>query len=394
MSHSRAEFLRKCALLGIAVPFLPYLTACHEEDDFQVKFNGKVIIIGAGSAGLMAGYMLQRYGVDFQIIEATNDFGGRVKRNNTLADFPIDIGAEWLHSSPTMFARLINNRSVDGSIDLVPYNPDSIRSWRDGQLVQENYKGRFYGEFKFKNTTWYDFFEDYIVPSIQSNIVYNEPIQQVDYSMDQVSLLSANNNQYQADRVLITSSMKVLQSGIINFSPSLPENYSAEINKVSFPPGIKVFIRFSQRFYPDMVMDAELSGNNEKIYYDAAFKKGANSHVLALFYVGDNADDFTDLNDQQIFTKVMNELDTIFDGKANQYYLSHVIQNWSKHPYVLGSYSHYGGDELEAIRSVLTNPINNKLYFAGEAISADDYSTVHGAGLSGYEAMEKLLSTP
>lgn len=386
----RLEFLKKCAILGIALPFLPQLVGCRKEDEFEVNFEGKVLIVGAGAAGLMAGYMLQRYGIDFQIIEASNDYGGRVKRNNTFADFPIDIGAEWIHTSPTIFARLINNKNVEGSVELIPYNPQTIRTWTGDSLRQENWKSRFYGELKFKKTTWYDFFESYIVPSIQDKIILNEAVTSIDYQMDQV-LVKTNNNTYTGDKVVLTAPLKILQNRAINFMPPIPEQYLNTIDKVDFPDGIKVFIEFSQRFYPDMVLDRVLSGTNEKIYYDVAFKKDSNAHVLGLFYVGENANDFTDLDDAAILTKVMGELDRMFDGKASRYYRKHIIQNWSAEPYIQGSYSHYAGAEHEDTRAVLTQSINNKVYFAGEAIAERDYSTVHGAGLSGFETIERIL---
>lgn len=386
----RLEFLKKCAILGVALPFLPHLTACGKDDELEVNFNGKVTIVGAGSAGLMAGYMLQRYGIDFQIIEASDDFGGRVKRNTSLADFPIDIGAEWIHTSPTIFASLINSKKVDGNVELIPYNPQTISTWRNNSLHQQNWKSRFYGELKFKRTTWYDFFEDYIVPSIQDKIIYNEAVTEIDYQNDQTIVKTASNT-YTADKVVLTTPMKILQNNSIRFVPEMPEDYKSTIDRVDFPPGIKVFIEFSQRFYPDMVLNGDLGGTNEKIYYDAAFKKDSNKHILALFYVGENANDFTNLDDNAVFNKVMSELDQMFDGKASQFYMNHIIQNWSAEPYIQGSYSHYGGSEHSNTRDRLTQPIANKVYFAGEAIAKRDYSTVHGAGLSGYETIERIL---
>lgn len=54
----------------------------------MVNFSGKVLIIGAGSAGMMAAYTFQQYGIDFALIEAGPTFGGRVKKNNDIHGFP------------------------------------------------------------------------------------------------------------------------------------------------------------------------------------------------------------------------------------------------------------------------------------------------------------------
>ena len=59
-----------------------------------------MIIVGAGAAGLAAAKILEQNNINYTILEATNRYGGRLKKDTTLADFPIDIGAEWIHSNP------------------------------------------------------------------------------------------------------------------------------------------------------------------------------------------------------------------------------------------------------------------------------------------------------
>ena len=56
---TRKEFIQMSALLGIGLPFLSiFLESCDKDDidlypEFEVNFNGKVLIIGAGAAGLV-----------------------------------------------------------------------------------------------------------------------------------------------------------------------------------------------------------------------------------------------------------------------------------------------------------------------------------------------------
>ena len=53
--------------------------------------------MGAGAAGITAGHALSEKGIDFEILEASSVHGGRVKKTAGFADFPIDLGAEWVH---------------------------------------------------------------------------------------------------------------------------------------------------------------------------------------------------------------------------------------------------------------------------------------------------------
>ena len=87
----------------------------------------------------------------------------------------------------------------------------------------------------------------------------------------------------------------------------------------------------------------------------------------------------------------MSELDTIFDGKASQNYMSHIIQNWSKEPYIQGSYSDSFTQDQNSTVNTLLNPVDQKIYFAGEALSVNNQATVHGACETAYTMVEKIL---
>ena len=75
---------------------LPKETALHK----TYNYKGKVIIIGAGASGMAAAKVLEENNVEYTILEAINRYGGRLKKDTTLTDFPTDIGAEWLHNAP------------------------------------------------------------------------------------------------------------------------------------------------------------------------------------------------------------------------------------------------------------------------------------------------------
>ena len=275
---TRQEFIKACALMGIGLSASQSLfTSCEKEKEIAppVNFTGKVLIIGAGSAGLMAGYYLQRQGINFEILEASSTYGGRVKKTKDFADFPIDLGAEWVHDTPDIFSRLIDDNSAEGSIELISYDPESIYSWSNGNLTRQNWQSPFYGEHKFSHTTWHDFFETYIVPNIADQIKFNWTVTQIDSTSELVKVQHENGEILSADRVLVTVPIAVLKSQIINFIPALPQKKIAALDKMYMPEGIKIFIEFSERFYPDLVTiaDGVDQASDEKIFYDAAFKK-------------------------------------------------------------------------------------------------------------------------
>ncbi|MEM9896918.1 MAG: FAD-dependent oxidoreductase, partial [Bacteroidota bacterium] len=325
---TRDEFVKKSLMLGIGFPFLPAaMQSCAETEirapNFEINFSGKVLIIGAGAAGLTAGYLLERNNIDFEIIEASGAIGGRMKRSSDFADFPIDLGAEWIHDDPAVLAELLSNPQLDANVDLISYSPKTVKTWNGEKLKRNNWANNYYSEYKFKSTTWFGFFERYMASLITDKIIFNEPVSEINYSTDSISVQTAQNF-YTADRILVTVPIKILQQETILFSPSLPSAKINAINQVKMGDGIKAFIKFRERFYPDVLffgnaIEAILS--EDKTYYDAAFRKDSAQHVLGLFAINEKASVYTNLtSDDAIIESVLRELDEIFDGKASANY--------------------------------------------------------------------------
>ncbi|MEL7532741.1 MAG: NAD(P)/FAD-dependent oxidoreductase [Bacteroidota bacterium] len=399
---TRIEFIKRSLAVGIGFPLLSsLLTACEDEGLILPtggeNFEGKVLIIGAGAAGLTAAYLLNKLNIDFEVLEAAADFGGRVKRVEGFVDFPLDLGAEWIHTDPNILNQIAGTEKPNQEIETIVYNPQEISLWKEEELKKRDWVKRFYSEHKFKNTTWYGFLENHIVPDIIDRIVFNAPVDQIDYSGDKLWVKTASQNaqSYEADKLIITVPLKILQGDSINFIPALASQKREAIDSITVGDGLKAFIEFEERFYPDVLMFGKLiqaAFEDNKIYYDAAFGKDANRHVLGLFTINEQASEYTDLGtDEKILERILDELDEVFEGQARQHYKQHIIQNWTAEPYIQGSYSyHFLGDRAQ-IMADLFEPIEEKLFFAGEALSDQSQATVHGACESAYAVVSKML---
>ena len=387
---NRRDFLALSSALAAA--------GCAPRDgrywDFDVRFSGKAVVVGAGASGLAAGYLLDRYGVDFEILEANDRIGGRVKRLDGFADFPIDAGAEWIHQDPVVLSDLVDDPDAKGAIDVVPYSPESLANYTEsGQLLNLNFASNYYSEYKFRNTTWYGFLEERIAASYMDRIRLSTPIADIDHSGGRIVLHHADGGTTEADRVLVTVPLKILQEGVLTFTPELSAKKKAW-DRVGIPAGLKVFLEFDEKFYPDITVVGPVL-QQDQIYYDAAFRKGAKSHVLALFWVSNKAKKLIELDsDEAILEAVLDELDAIFDGQASKAYKQGFVQNWSKEPYALGSYSVFFEGDRDDIIETLREPVDDRLFFSGEALSRYNWATVPGAMQSGYNAVRTLLETP
>ncbi|MBX2802393.1 MAG: FAD-dependent oxidoreductase [Myxococcales bacterium] len=396
----RRDLLAGGLALGAAGPALSLLGSCARAGrlhwDVDVRFTGRTLVIGAGAAGLAAGYLLDRYGADYEILEAASRVGGRVKRLEGFADFPIDLGAEWIHADPALLSRMVDDPDVQGSIDLIRYSPQTTRIWNGSRLTRANWIRAFYGEYKFERTTWYGFLEDYILPASEGRIRLDTAVTTIDTTGDRIAVGLSDGTVEEADRVVVTVPLKILQEGDIAFTPELPDWKRQAIDAVTIPDGLKVFLEMAEPFYPDLTVLNALSaeGATDHLAYDAAFRKEASRHVLALFCVGRQATDYVSLDDAGIVDRLVARLDEAFEGAASRSLLQAHVQNWSAEPTIRGAYSYDWEGSYTAIIDDLRRTVDQRVYWAGEAMSAEAVSTVHGAMQTAYDAVTELLETP
>lgn len=384
---TRKEFIKMCGLLGVGLPISTTLNSCSKSN--PINQDEKVIIIGAGAGGLTAGHLLRQRGIDFEILEASSSFGGRMKRTKDFADFPIPLGGEWLHVEKGVLSEIVNDSSVRINVETTPYNSAVDYGLFEGNQVSIAEIG-FTIDQKFINSTWFDFFEEYIVPSVETQIRYNKVIQTIDYSGSRIIIKSADE-EFTADRVIISVPIKILQNGSISFIPVLPDDKTEAINNVTVWDGCKAFIEFSEKFYPAFVaFDITPESDGQKLYYDAAYGQNTSQNILGLFAVGTGTIPYVQLSDSELIDYMLAELDDIFNGQASANYVKHIFQNWNEEPYANGAYI-YDDEDWRRIRT-LGESVDSKLYFAGDAYtSGDDWSSVHAAARSAIRAINELV---
>ncbi|MCR9248827.1 MAG: FAD-dependent oxidoreductase [bacterium] len=362
--------------------------------DKQYKYTGKVIIIGAGASGLAAAKILEQNNIDYQILEATDRYGGRLKKVEGFADFPIDIGAEWIHNKPQVLNKLKGKKDNEITEELISYRLESSALW-DGKALKPVSKKKLddyfegFTEYKFKNSTWFDFVDKNFAQEVKHKIQYNSPVIAIDYSKDKVELTIKGGQKVIADKVLVTVSVGVLKSGAIKFTPNLDSKKMQAIQSVSYLPGFKLALKFSQTFYPNVVSCKTEKGDKE--FYDYAYKKDSKNHILGLLSTGSSAEEYYKLETQEaIVDSVLSELNLMFDGKASKYYTGEFLyQDWGNHQHTLGTWSTSLFNR--SILEELNRPLGQKIYFAGGANDMYRQGGVPGAIMSGYTAIDRLF---
>lgn len=440
----RRHFIKQSTLLSIGGLLIPstFLSTCRKENLFEdINYDGKVIIIGAGAAGLYAAYILKSKGINFQILEASSKYGGRLGKLTGFANFPIDTGAQWLHGKNSILGDLITKSNTTITLDdsetkywfnnqlvnSLPQNTDIFEgdnlpdiSYKDYALqkglgneykyIVENIAGdqgaaasrlSVFGnnqdeenwisgddDFKFQET-FFDLFDKQIASEVKDKILLNTIVSKIDYSQSEIIITASNNRLFNADKVIITVPIPILKSGDIQFIPALQNEKTNAFSKIGMDAGMKVFLKFNNKFFDQNIIGGAICA----AYADDSIGKAQSDNILLAFIMGDQAAYLTALaNDTAITNALLQELDLMYNGQATTSFIASHVENWTTNPFVKGAYS-YSTVGMGDARKIATQAISKKLYFAGEAMNINGHhQTVHGAVETGYREVMNILN--
>lgn len=194
-----------------------------------------------------------------------------------------------------------------------------------------------------------------------------------------------------ADQAVVTFPLGVLKQASVKFEPPLPESKQLAIQKLAMGVLNKVYLRFPEVFWDENVETISYLGDVLGEWSDwLSFVPFTGEPVLMAFHGGDKGFALENLSDDVIVAGAMKTLQVMF-GESVPEPIGVLITRWGKDPFALGAYSHIppfaSGEDYDA----LFEPVDDKLYFAGEATSREYPSTVHGAYLSGLAAAREML---
>lgn len=221
-------------------------------------------------------------------------------------------------------------------------------------------------------------------------IKLNHLVTKIAYDAQQVTI-HTTQGQFQTGQVIITLPLGVLQQSKVEFSPPLPAEKQAAITSLGMGVLNKVFLRFPHAFWPQ---------EPEWLSYIAA-EKGVWSEwfnlyhyldqpVLVGFNTGRHGRAIESLADADLVAGAMQVLRTMY-GPAIPDPAAWQITRWAADPFACGSYSYNAVGSSAKTRAALAEPVQERLFFAGEATSPDYPATVHGAYLSGQREARRIL---
>ncbi|HEX3724639.1 MAG TPA: FAD-dependent oxidoreductase [Pirellulales bacterium] len=215
-------------------------------------------------------------------------------------------------------------------------------------------------------------------------------VNSIDYATDPIQV-ATSTGRLKARRVVVTVPLGVLKRGAIRFTPELPEAKQSAISRLGMGLLEKVALRFPKPFWPARHLLAFITDQAEQWSDIFNLQPMCGQPILMAFKSGRAARADGRRTDAELVALLMRQLRSAFGDRAVEPLAWHVTR-WGNDPLAGGSYSFVGLGTLLGDFDLLAAPIQDKLFFAGEATHNKHSATVHGAYLSGVREAQRILA--
>ncbi|CAF3974966.1 unnamed protein product [Adineta steineri] len=252
----------------------------------------------------------------------------------------------------------------------------------------------FYGEEPVICDTGFMAITDHLAENL-TNIRFGEIVTKIDYNKNLVKVSTKNGQIYQAEFVLITVPLGVLKSKQIEFNPQLPQWKLDAIDRIGFGYYEKIYLLWDQVWWntTDYYFFQSASKSVNLRYWITANKWNGKPGITCLFAGKAVSSLIWKQNKNETVKDILDTLQKMFPNikitPPTEIYMS----NWNEDPFSYGSYSYISVNQKYEDPFRLSEPINNRLLFAGEATNTDTYGYTHGALLSARREVTRLLNT-
>jgi monoamine oxidase len=188
-----------------------------------------------------------------------------------------------------------------------------------------------------------------------------------------------------APRAIVTLPLGVLQSNAVRFIPSLGKQ--AALKKLASGPVIRVAMRFHAPFWERRAPGVAFFHNPKAPFPTFWTPLPMRAALLTAWAGGPKAARLTGSAPRDLVRAALSTVESVF-GKAPGLAAAYV-QDWQHDLYSRGGYSYLlvGG---EGARGALAAPVDQTLFFAGEATDMEEAGTVAGALRSGMRAAREI----
>jgi monoamine oxidase len=402
----------------------------------------EVAVVGGGAAGLAAARRLSLANVGCLIVEARSRLGGRAWTVPGPSGSALDLGCGWLHSAdrnPWVAIAEEQHRTIDRNPP--PWRRRSLANGfpEGGQREFLEAQEKFYArvsdraqkepdvpaaamfepgvrwnplinavgtyisgaELEFVSARDFDNFDDTgtnwrIVEGYGATIAacgaslpaaLGCAVLSIDHSGKRLKI-ETTQGRIIADRVIVTLPSAIIAHMEELFTPRLPEKTRAA---EGLPLGLTNKLFMSLEGADEFEKDSRVFGATDRTATAAYHLRPFGRPQIEAFIGGRLAADLETVGEDAFFDFAVSELTGVL-GKAFGKRVKPIrTHRWGADPFSRGSYS-YARPGMTDCRKKLAAPVDDRLFFGGEACSPHDFSTAHGGWITGVAAADQVVA--
>jgi monoamine oxidase len=405
-----------------------------------------VVIIGAGAAGIAAARRLAATRLRVTVVEAADQIGGRCITDTTTFGLPYDRGAHWIHMPEINPVAKLATRT---GLDIYPAPPGQRvrvgrRFARDSEMEQylasrvrtqtaisDAARGRidmacaaavpkdlgdwrpaiefFLGPFgcskDLAEISALDFSRSSerdidavcrqgfgtLLARLGGDIPVqlSLPVTRVTYSGRSNCEVETTRGRIEARAAIVTVSTSVLTSGQIKFAPDLPKRHFDAADQLKLGSYDHIALEIPNNPFglrADELMIEKATGPRTA----ALFANISGSTLCMVEVAGRFGRELSAKGEPEMVAFAIDWLANLYGADIKNSVRRRHATRWNTEPYVRGAFS-AAAPGAQPSRKILMEPVNNRIWFAGEAAHETLWGTVGGAWESGERAADAVI---
>lgn len=216
-------------------------------------------------------------------------------------------------------------------------------------------------------------------------------VTEIDYSGSRIRIMT-DTEEHLSERVICTLPISLLEQRVIRFVPSLPEEKVLACKRVGKGLLNKIVITLREPIAEKRPYTAVATSQRDSWVFFSNYQNIFDFPVLIGLASGKHAAKIEQMTDQAVQEEALRTLRPVYPDIGEK--VAEVrVTRWKSDPYSQMSYSFIplGGKHTDL--DIIAQPVDDKVYFAGEGTNWKYIATVHGAYLSGQRAAREILES-